>query len=70
MIQGHGGNIYALARKLGCSPADIDDLSSNINPLGPPPGLIDHLKARMTTVRRLPEVDGFGATAQMADMLG
>ncbi|MCK7503803.1 MAG: adenosylcobinamide-GDP ribazoletransferase [Desulfobacterales bacterium] len=35
MIGGHGGNIYELARRLGCTPADILDLSSNVNPLGP-----------------------------------
>ncbi len=44
MIHGHGGNIFEIARQLGCSPEDIIDMSSNINPLGPPPGLMDYLK--------------------------
>lgn len=30
----HGGTIYAAARKLGCRPSDILDLSASINPLG------------------------------------
>ncbi|MCK7507856.1 MAG: adenosylcobinamide-GDP ribazoletransferase [Desulfobacterales bacterium] len=47
MIGGHGGNIYELRRRLGCSPADIVDLSSNVNPLGPPPGLCEFLGGSM-----------------------
>ena len=43
MIQGHGGNVAALAAQLGCRPEAIVDMSSNINPLGSLPGLIDHL---------------------------
>jgi hypothetical protein len=29
MIKGHGGNIYEMARALGCSPREILDMSSN-----------------------------------------
>jgi threonine-phosphate decarboxylase len=35
----HGGNIFAIARQFGCSPADIRDFSASINPLGPAPGV-------------------------------
>jgi threonine-phosphate decarboxylase len=70
MIGGHGGNTYDLARRLGCSPADILDLSSNINPLGPPPGLCDHLARHMEAVSVLPEVDNQGITRSYADGLG
>lgn len=31
MTTSHGGNIYAFAEKLGCSPSDIIDFSSNIH---------------------------------------
>ena len=55
MIKGHGGNIYDLARRLGCRPADIVDLSSNVNPLGPPPGLGDYLSRNMDAIAALPE---------------
>ena len=44
MITGHGGEIHDAAARAGCRPADIVDMSSNINPLGPPAGLIDYLK--------------------------
>lgn len=70
MIHGHGGNIYALAQKLGCSLDAIVDVSSNINPLGPPPGLMDHLKAHLATICALPEVDSQTMAAQMAALLG
>jgi histidinol-phosphate/aromatic aminotransferase/cobyric acid decarboxylase-like protein len=55
MLGGHGGNIYEMARRHGCSQEQIIDMSSNINPLGPPPGLLDHLKANLLQLTRLPE---------------
>ena len=70
MIHGHGGNIYRLAERLGCRPEQIDDVSSNINPLGPPPGLMAFLKERMAVVCALPEVDSRNTEAQMAGFLG
>lgn len=70
MIHGHGGNIYALAETLGCDAGDIVDMSSNINPLGMPPGLLDALKAKLDTVGLLPEVDGRAIIRQMAGLLG
>lgn len=70
MIQGHGGNIAALAAELGCRPDEITDMSSNINPLGSVPGLIDHLRERMDRIRFLPEVDGHQAIQAIARLLG
>ena len=70
MTFGHGGNILAAARKMQCSPAEFLDMSSNINPLGPPPGLLDFLRANLETVTRLPEVDGRQTAAHFADYLG
>jgi len=32
----HGGNIWAAAKRIGCSPREILDFSASINPLGPP----------------------------------
>ena len=70
MIGGHGGNIHDLARRLGCRPADIVDLSSNVNPLGPPPGLTDYLSRHMDVIGTLPEVDNQGIIQDYAGMLG
>ena len=57
MIRGHGGNIHELADELGCRPSEITDMSSNMNPLGPPPGLVDHLKNHLEAINSLPEAD-------------
>lgn len=70
MIQGHGGNTHLLAERLGCRPDQIHDVSSNINPMGPPPGLMSYLQKHMEAVFTLPEVDSRSAEAQMADVLG
>ena len=57
MLNGHGGNIYDVAHRLGCAPADIIDMSSNVNPLGPPPGLETFLKGNLNVITALPDVD-------------
>jgi len=55
MISGHGGNIYDLAEKNGCRPDQIIDMSSNLNPLGPPPGLFEFLTNNISVVKALPD---------------
>lgn len=57
MITGHGGAIYQVARHIGCKPEDMIDLSSNLNPLGPFPGLRSYLKERINIITVLPEPD-------------
>ncbi|MGD9222815.1 MAG: aminotransferase class I/II-fold pyridoxal phosphate-dependent enzyme, partial [Desulfobacteraceae bacterium] len=57
MIIGHGGNIYDIAHRLGCEPSDIIDMSSNVNPLGPPPGLVAYLQRNLHGITALPQVD-------------
>ena len=57
MIEGHGGNIYKVAKELGCKISDIIDMSSNINPLGPTDELLDYLKQNLNQIANLPEVD-------------
>ena len=67
MLRGHGGNSIELARQLGCSAQEIIDMSSNINPLGPPPGLIRYLKHHIDAVGSFPEVDGREISARFAE---
>jgi threonine-phosphate decarboxylase len=57
MIIGHGGNIYDIAHRLGCEPSEITDMSSNVNPLGPPPGLVAFIQNNLNVIAALPEVD-------------
>jgi len=60
MIDGHGGNIFDKAKELCCEPMDILDMSSNVNPLGPMPGLMAHLHVYLDQIIALPEA-GAGA---------
>ncbi|MGD9948866.1 MAG: aminotransferase class I/II-fold pyridoxal phosphate-dependent enzyme [Desulfobulbus sp.] len=69
MIQGHGGNVVALAEELGCPVEAITDMSSNINPLGTMPGLIAHIQERVSRIRVLPEVDARGSIRAIAKLL-
>lgn len=57
MLQGHGGNIYELAERLGRPLSEIIDMSSNVNPFPPLTGLVNHLKDKIHTINALPEVD-------------
>ncbi|MBF0203626.1 MAG: pyridoxal phosphate-dependent class II aminotransferase [Desulfamplus sp.] len=57
MIKGHGGNVQALAAQHDCSIDEITDMSSNINPLGPPEGLEEFIAANIHLVRALPQPD-------------
>lgn len=45
---GHGGDLAAAAQKFGFRAEDFCDFSSNINPLGPPPGLVEELKKHLS----------------------
>ena len=60
MINGHGVNIFDKARDLGCDPMEILDMSSNVNPLGPMPGLVKHLHEHLDRIIALPEAGAGG----------
>jgi len=51
----HGGNILSTAKKLGCRATDLVDMSGNLTPLGPVPGLAEFLVARLPEIGFLPE---------------
>ncbi len=70
MINGHGGNIHEAAQKLGCSPSEIVDMSSNVNPFGPLPGLADFLRQNMDSIASLPQVDAKKAVHAFAESHG
>ena len=69
MTFGHGGNIYEVARQYKCRPSDIIDMSSNINPLGPPPGLLEFLNDNLSKITRLPEIDNQDTIKSVAEFL-
>ncbi len=70
MISGHGGDIYGLAQQLGCDPSEIEDMSSNVNPLGPPPELMRHLEDHLDRIQVLPEADAGGMQRKFATLCG
>jgi threonine-phosphate decarboxylase len=70
MIEGHGGNIYEMARTLGCSPWDMVDMSSNVNPLGLPPRLQATLEKHWHEIISLPEVDSQSLQTAFAEATG
>ena len=57
MIKGHGGNFRELAEELCCNPNEIFDMSSNLNPNGPPLGLLTTLKNNLNLITSLPDID-------------
>lgn len=70
MICGHGGNVCELAKTLGCDPGDITDMSSNINPLGPPPALRGYLQDSLSLIEALPEPDAATLISEFAAHFG
>lgn len=66
MLNGHGGNIYELAQRLECAPSDIIDMSSNVNPLAPLPGLVKFIIKNIHSISALPEVDAKSAAQAFA----
>ena len=57
MIIGHGGNTQDLATRLVCSVDDIIDMSSNLNPLGPPEFIEQVICDNLSLIKALPEPD-------------
>ena len=70
MLTGHGGNIFKTANMLGCKPSDIIDMSSNVNPMGPMPGLVAFIKETVDSICCLPEVDAAKARIAFAEKNG
>lgn len=67
---GHGGQIYALADRLGKRPEEILDFSASINPLGPPPGVLTLLRDRLESLLvNYPEPEAEKFTAALAEHL-
>ncbi|GIP22557.1 threonine-phosphate decarboxylase CobD [Paenibacillus sp. J22TS3] len=68
-VYGHGGDLETAAVKYGRKPDEFTDFSSNINPLGPPPGLIEGLMAELGSIVRYPDPGHRGFKTKLADRL-
>lgn len=51
---GHGGDLDRAAQRWGKSEQELLDFSSNVNPLGPPSGLLEHLSAVLPEIVNYP----------------
>jgi threonine-phosphate decarboxylase len=57
----HGGRVYEAARRWGISPEEVIDFSANINPLGPPTGVLAALEKGLApaSLRSYPDSHAF-----------
>src|SRR5258705_2947281 len=57
----HGGRVYEAARLWGIEPHEVLDFSANINPLGPPRGVLSAISNALTPInlRVYPDVHNF-----------
>ncbi|MBI5970891.1 MAG: threonine-phosphate decarboxylase [Deltaproteobacteria bacterium] len=62
----HGGNIWQAARQAGVDPAAIIDFSANINPFGPPSGVIEAIKNSINVIPPYPDPDCVEIKAALA----
>ena len=57
----HGGRVYEAARRWGIEPHQVLDFSANINPLGPPQGVLSAISNALTptSLRVYPDAQAF-----------
>ena len=57
----HGGKVYEAARRWGIEPREVLDFSANINPLGPPQGVLSAIENALTptSLRVYPDAHNF-----------
>lgn len=67
---GHGGDLDTAAAEFGVAPESILDFSANINPLGPPEGLMERLRQELDAVIHYPDPDHRELRKLLAQRLG
>ncbi|WP_334073723.1 MULTISPECIES: threonine-phosphate decarboxylase [Paenibacillus] len=68
-VYGHGGDVWTASAKYGVDAERFIDFSANINPLGPPPGLLDKLREALPAVTAYPDPGHRALIAKLADKL-
>ncbi|MBU5671842.1 threonine-phosphate decarboxylase CobD [Paenibacillus brevis] len=69
-IYGHGGDLHTASAKFGLAPKRFLDLSANINPLGPPPGVLELLVQALPSITAYPDPGHRGLVSRLSRMLG
>ncbi|MBE0446613.1 MAG: threonine-phosphate decarboxylase [Actinobacteria bacterium] len=69
-LREHGGNIKRHAERLGVDTDALVDFSSNINPYGPPEGVIEAVKLAVSGIHEYPEQQAESLVEAIARSLG
>lgn len=72
-VAAHGGDAAEVAQRRGLDPGDLLDFSANINPAGPPPGVLERLAgdaADVPLLARYPDPNSGRLRAAIAERLG
>jgi threonine-phosphate decarboxylase len=61
VVVAHGGRVFEAARRWGVAPEEVVDFSANINPFGPPPGVVTAIEKSLALVdlRSYPDSHSF-----------
>lgn len=68
-VYGHGGDLLTASARYGVAAGEWTDFSANINPLGPPPGLLDALREALPGIVRYPDPGHRKLISQLASRL-
>lgn len=68
-IFGHGGDLRTASARFGLAPDSFLDFSANINPLGPPPGVLDLLNKAMPYITAYPDPGHRGLVSRLSGLL-
>lgn len=69
-VFGHGGDVETAASRFGREAANFLDFSANINPLGPPRGVLEAIQQGLQSVIRYPDPGHRGFKALLSERLG
>ncbi|MGM0419234.1 MAG: pyridoxal phosphate-dependent aminotransferase, partial [Thermodesulfobacteriota bacterium] len=65
----HGGNLKDISSKMNINIKDLKDFSSNLNPLGPPKGLLEYLRDNINDLLLLPDYDSQAASGFISELI-
>jgi len=69
-LKKHGGNTKRLAKKFGLDGSGLIDFSSNINPYGPPPGVLEAIKNAVANINEYPEQEAETLLEAISEHIG
>lgn len=69
-VYGHGGDLWTASARYGIASDQFIDFSANINPLGPPPGLLRLLGDSLPRIVSYPDPGHRRLVSRLAGMLG